>query len=76
MSPRVDAISAPAGVDTLTQELNVARQTTADELRTSHAIQFQESLGVSANVLDDRLSRLVDQGILEQALYSDRPPRF
>ena len=38
--------------------------------------RFQESLGVSANVLDDRLSRLVDQGILERASYSDRPPRF
>ena len=38
--------------------------------------EFQESLGVSTNVLDDRLSRLVDQGILERTPYTDRPPRF
>ena len=38
--------------------------------------EFQESLGVSTNVLDDRLSRLVDQGILERVPYTDRPPRF
>ena len=38
--------------------------------------EFQESLGISTNVLDDRLSRLVDQGILERTPYSDRPARF
>jgi DNA-binding HxlR family transcriptional regulator len=36
---------------------------------------FQESLGIAANVLDDRLTRLVDEGIFERVLYSERPPR-
>ena len=38
--------------------------------------EFQESLGVAANVLDDRLCRLVDEGIFERVSYSERPPRF
>ncbi len=38
--------------------------------------EFEESLGISTNVLDDRLSRLVDQGIFERTPYSDRPARF
>lgn len=38
--------------------------------------EFQQSLGVAANVLDDRLTRLVDEGIFERVRYSERPPRF
>ena len=38
--------------------------------------EFQESLGVARNVLSDRLTRLVDEGILERTAYSERPPRF
>jgi DNA-binding HxlR family transcriptional regulator len=34
------------------------------------------SLGVASNVLTDRLNRLVDDGILERAQYSERPARF
>jgi len=34
------------------------------------------SLGVASNVLSDRLNRLVDDGILERARYSERPARF
>jgi DNA-binding HxlR family transcriptional regulator len=37
--------------------------------------EFQESLGVARNVLSDRLNRLVDEGILERSVYSERPPR-
>lgn len=37
--------------------------------------QFQESLGVARNVLSDRLTRLVEEGILERSAYSERPPR-
>jgi DNA-binding HxlR family transcriptional regulator len=37
--------------------------------------EFQQSLGIARNVLTDRLNRLVDEGILERVLYSDRPPR-
>jgi len=37
---------------------------------------FQERLGVARNVLSDRLSRLVDEGILEKRLYQERPRRF
>ncbi len=37
--------------------------------------EFQAELGVATNVLTDRLSRLVDAGILERVLYQERPPR-
>src|SRR4051794_35893216 len=36
---------------------------------------FADRLGVARNVLQDRLSRLVDEGILEKVPYSDRPLR-
>jgi DNA-binding HxlR family transcriptional regulator len=38
--------------------------------------QFQESLGIARNVLTDRLNRLVDEGIFERVLYSERPKRY
>jgi DNA-binding HxlR family transcriptional regulator len=38
--------------------------------------QLQESLGVARNVLTDRLNRLVDEGVLERVLYSERPDRY
>jgi DNA-binding HxlR family transcriptional regulator len=38
--------------------------------------QFQQSLGIARNVLTDRLNRLVEQGVLERARYSDHPERF
>lgn len=37
---------------------------------------FQERLGVSRSVLALRLERLVDEGVLEAHLYSERPPRY
>jgi DNA-binding HxlR family transcriptional regulator len=36
---------------------------------------FADRLGVARNVLQDRLSRLVDAGILEKVPYSERPLR-
>lgn len=36
---------------------------------------FQHSLGVARNVLSDRLSKLVDNGVLERVEYSERPVR-
>jgi DNA-binding HxlR family transcriptional regulator len=36
---------------------------------------FQERLGISRNVLTQRLAKLVDAGILERVQYSERPPR-
>ena len=38
--------------------------------------QFQESLGIARNVLTDRLTRLVEEGILERVRYSERPERY
>jgi DNA-binding HxlR family transcriptional regulator len=38
--------------------------------------EIQERLGISRNVLDQRLSRLVDTGVLARVPYSDHPPRF
>ena len=38
--------------------------------------QFQERLGISRNVLNHRLARLVDAGVLVKVRYSEHPPRF
>src|SRR5262245_21777243 len=38
--------------------------------------ELAASLGVASNVLTDRLTRLVDEGILERVRYSERPERF
>jgi DNA-binding HxlR family transcriptional regulator len=37
---------------------------------------FQRDLGVARNVLADRLSRLVDEGVLQRVRYQERPERF
>src|SRR5689334_11320114 len=37
--------------------------------------EIQEDLGISANVLADRLQALVDEGILEPRAYQERPRR-
>jgi DNA-binding HxlR family transcriptional regulator len=38
--------------------------------------QFQERLGISRNVLNQRLAKLVDAGILVKVPYSQHPPRY
>jgi DNA-binding HxlR family transcriptional regulator len=38
--------------------------------------EFQERLGVARNILSQRLTRLVDQGILDKVAYSDHPLRY
>lgn len=38
--------------------------------------QFQERLGISRNVLHQRLNHLVDAGVFEKVLYSEHPPRY
>lgn len=37
---------------------------------------FQRRLGISRNILRDRLSSLVDAGVLTRVEYSEHPPRF
>jgi DNA-binding HxlR family transcriptional regulator len=37
--------------------------------------ELQAHLGIARNVLQTRLTRLVDQGVLERRLYQQRPPR-
>ena len=37
--------------------------------------EIQADLGVARNVLQTRLTRLVEQGVLERRLYQERPPR-
>jgi DNA-binding HxlR family transcriptional regulator len=37
---------------------------------------FQRSIGVARNVLQGRLERLVEGGILERVRYQERPERF
>lgn len=37
---------------------------------------FQANLGVAPNILSDRLTRLVDLGVLLRRKYQDRPERF
>src|SRR3954452_10330035 len=36
---------------------------------------FAERLGIARNVLQDRLERLVDEGVLDKGPYSERPLR-
>jgi DNA-binding HxlR family transcriptional regulator len=36
---------------------------------------FQRRLGISRNILNDRLNTLVDAGVLTRVPYSERPPR-
>jgi DNA-binding HxlR family transcriptional regulator len=38
--------------------------------------QLQSDLGVARNVLQTRLTRLVEQGVLEKRLYQDHPKRY
>jgi DNA-binding HxlR family transcriptional regulator len=37
---------------------------------------FQARLGIARNVLADRLSRLVESGVVEKVLYQEHPERF
>jgi DNA-binding HxlR family transcriptional regulator len=37
--------------------------------------ELRRNTGAARNILADRLARLVDAGILERRLYSERPPR-
>ena len=37
---------------------------------------FQERLGISRNILNQRLNHLVETGVLEKVRYSDHPPRY
>jgi DNA-binding HxlR family transcriptional regulator len=37
---------------------------------------FQRRLGISRNVLNQRLATLVDAGVLTKVPYSERPPRY
>ncbi len=36
---------------------------------------FRRNIGVARNILSDRLTTLVDEGILRRELYSEHPPR-
>jgi DNA-binding HxlR family transcriptional regulator len=38
--------------------------------------EFQQSLGISRNVLTERLSRLVEEGILQRVRYQEHPDRY
>jgi DNA-binding HxlR family transcriptional regulator len=38
--------------------------------------EFQERLGISRNVLTQRLAHLVEHGVLVKVPYTDRPPRY
>jgi DNA-binding HxlR family transcriptional regulator len=38
--------------------------------------QFQERLGIARNILNQRLNRLVEAGVLDRVAYSDHPPRY
>lgn len=38
--------------------------------------QFQKKLDIAPNMLTRRLNALVDAGLVERSLYSERPPRY
>jgi DNA-binding HxlR family transcriptional regulator len=37
---------------------------------------FQERLGIARNVLNQRLSHLVEEGVFERVAYNEHPPRY
>jgi DNA-binding HxlR family transcriptional regulator len=37
---------------------------------------FQQRLGIARNILNQRLARLVEEGVLDKVAYSDHPPRY
>jgi DNA-binding HxlR family transcriptional regulator len=45
-------------------------------LGTARFDDFQRRLGIARNVLQTRLERLVEEGVLERRPYQDRPRRF
>jgi DNA-binding HxlR family transcriptional regulator len=38
--------------------------------------EMQADLGIARNILQTRLTRLVDEGVLEKRIYQEHPPRF
>jgi DNA-binding HxlR family transcriptional regulator len=38
--------------------------------------EMQADLGIARNVLDTRLKRLIEQGVLERRRYQEHPPRY
>lgn len=38
--------------------------------------EIQANLGIARNVLQTRLTRLLDHGVLEKVAYQERPPRY
>lgn len=38
--------------------------------------EIQQRLGISRNILNQRLARLVEHGVVEKVPYSQHPPRF
>jgi DNA-binding HxlR family transcriptional regulator len=38
--------------------------------------EIADSLGISRNILNQRLGRLVEHGVLEKVPYSEHPPRY
>lgn len=38
--------------------------------------EFHDDLGIAKNLLSDRLSKLVDHGVLEKVPYQERPVRY
>jgi DNA-binding HxlR family transcriptional regulator len=38
--------------------------------------ELQADLGIARNVLQTRLTRLIDEGVLEKRMYQERPERF
>jgi DNA-binding HxlR family transcriptional regulator len=37
---------------------------------------FQARLGIARNILNQRLTRLVEEGVLDKVAYSEHPPRY
>jgi DNA-binding HxlR family transcriptional regulator len=38
--------------------------------------EFQERLGISRNILNQRLAHLIGHGVLRKVLYNEHPPRY
>ena len=38
--------------------------------------ELQKNTGAATNILSNRLSRMIDNGIVDKVMYQERPPRF
>ncbi len=73
--PSVDVCSIAATLDVIGDRWSLL--ILRDVFRGGHRFsEIQADLGIAKNLLSDRLSRLVEHGLLERVPYQERPVRY